>query len=55
MEQVKIINNVSERVVEDLHQRLARGWRVEIAASFSLYIHENICATWQPTRQRPHD
>lgn len=41
MEQVKIIDNVSERVVDDLRRRIARGGRVEIAAaSFSLYAYE---------------
>ena len=41
MELVKVINNVSERVVDDLKTKLSKGSRVSIAAvSFSIYAFE---------------
>ena len=41
MEQPKLINNISERVVDDLKQRLSKDTRVSIAAaSFSIYAFE---------------
>lgn len=41
MEQPKLINNISERVVDDLKQRLSKDTRVSIAAaSFSIYAYE---------------
>lgn len=41
MEQPKLINNINERVVDDLKVRLSRGGRVSVAAaSFSIYAFE---------------
>ncbi len=41
MEQLKLINNINERVVDDLKQRLSAHSRVAIAAaSFSIYAYE---------------
>lgn len=41
MEQPKLINNVNERMVDDLKQRLSKGTCVSIAASsFSIYAYE---------------
>ena len=41
MEQPKLINNISERMVDDLKQRLSKDTRVSIAAaSFSIYAYE---------------
>ena len=41
MELIKVINNVSERVVDDLKSKLSKGSRVSIAAaSFSIYAFE---------------
>ena len=41
MEQPKLINNISERVVDDFKQRLSKGACVSIAAaSFSIYAYE---------------
>lgn len=41
MELIKVINNVSERVVDDLKTKLSKGSRVSIAAaSFSIYAFE---------------
>ena len=41
MELPKLINNISERVVDDLKQRLSKDTRVSIAAaSFSIYAYE---------------
>ena len=41
MEQPKLINNISERVVDDLKGRLSKGACVSIAAaSFSIYAYE---------------
>ena len=41
MEQPKLINNINERVVDDLKVRLSRGSRVSVAAaSFSIYAFE---------------
>ena len=41
MELIKVINNVSERVVDDLKTKLSEGSRVSIAAaSFSIYAFE---------------
>lgn len=41
MELIKVINNVSERVVDDLKAKLSEGSRVSIAAaSFSIYAFE---------------
>lgn len=41
MEQPKLINNISERVLDDLKVRLSRGSRVSVAAaSFSIYAFE---------------
>lgn len=41
MEQPKLINNINERVVDDLENRLSQGSRVSIAAaSFSIYAFE---------------
>ena len=41
MEQPKLINNITERVVDDLRQRLSAQSRVSIAAaSFSIYAYE---------------
>lgn len=41
MEQPKLINNIRERVVDDLRQRLSAQSRVSIAAaSFSIYAYE---------------
>lgn len=41
MELIKVINNVSERVVDDLKSKLSEGSRVSIAAaSFSIYAFE---------------
>ena len=40
MEQPKLINNISERVVDDLKQRLSKDTCVSIAAaSFSIYAY----------------
>lgn len=41
MEQPKLINNITERVVDDLRQRLSAHSRISIAAaSFSIYAYE---------------
>lgn len=41
MELIKVINNISERVVDDLKTKLSKGFRVSIAAaSFSIYAFE---------------
>ena len=41
MNETKIINNISERVVDDLKERLSAGGRLSIAAaSFSIYAFE---------------
>lgn len=41
MEQPKLINNINERVVDDLKERLSKGSRISIAAaSFSIYAFE---------------
>ena len=41
MELIKAINNISERVVDDLKTKLSKGSRVSIAAaSFSIYAFE---------------
>lgn len=41
MEQPKLINNINERVTDDLKERLSQGGRVSIAAaSFSIYAFE---------------
>lgn len=41
MEQPKLINNINERVVDDLRQRLSTHSRISIAAaSFSIYAYE---------------
>lgn len=41
MELVKVINNISERVIDDLKTKLSKGSRVSIAAaSFSIYAFE---------------
>ena len=41
MEQPKIIDNISERVVDDLRARLSAGSRLSVAAaSFSIYAFE---------------
>ena len=41
MEQPKLIDNINERVVDDLKVRLSRGCRVSVAAaSFSIYAFE---------------
>ena len=41
MEQPKLINNISERVVDDFKQRLSKGACVSIAAAlFSIYAYE---------------
>ena len=41
MKLIKVINNVSERVVDDLKTKLSEGSRVSIAAaSFSIYAFE---------------
>lgn len=41
MELIKVINNISERVVDDLKTKLSKGSRVSIAAaSFSIYAFE---------------
>ena len=41
MEQPKLINNITERVVDDLRQRLSAQSRISIAAaSFSIYAYE---------------
>ena len=41
MELIKVINNVSERVVDDFKSKLSKGSRVSIAAaSFSIYAFE---------------
>lgn len=41
MEQPKLINNINERVVDDLRVRLTQGCRVSVAAaSFSIYAFE---------------
>lgn len=41
MEQPKLINNINERVVDDLRARLTQGCRVSVAAaSFSIYAFE---------------
>ena len=38
---IKVINNISERVVDDLKTKLSKGSRVSIAAaSFSIYAFE---------------
>ena len=43
MEQQKIIDNISERMVDDLKARLSAGSRVSIAAaSFSIYAFETL-------------
>ena len=45
MEQPKLINNITERVVDDLRQRLSAQSRVSIAAaSFSIYAYEALKA-----------
>ena len=45
MEQPKLINNITERVVEDLRQRLSARSRISIAAaSFSIYAYEALKA-----------
>lgn len=41
MEQPKLINNINERVVDDLKEKLSKGSRISIAAaSFSIYAFE---------------
>ena len=41
MELIKVINNISERVVDDLKTKLSKGSRVSIAAAFfSIYAFE---------------
>ena len=41
MELIKVINNISERVVDDLKTKLSKGSLVSIAAaSFSIYAFE---------------
>lgn len=41
MEHPKLINNITERVVDDLKKRLSRDSRVSVAAaSFSIYAFE---------------
>ncbi|MEI3054220.1 MAG: hypothetical protein V8T35_13025 [Prevotella sp.] len=41
MELIKVINNISERVIDDLKTKLSKGSRVSIAAaSFSIYAFE---------------
>lgn len=41
MEQPKLIDNINERVVDDLKVRLSQGGRVSVAAaSFSIYAFE---------------
>ena len=41
MEHPKLINNISERVVDDIKGRLSKGTFVSIAAaSFSIYAYE---------------
>lgn len=41
MELPKVINNISERVIDDLKVKLSKGSRVSIAAaSFSIYAFE---------------
>ena len=41
MELIKVINNISERVIDDLKTKLSKGSRVSIAAaSFSNYSFE---------------
>ena len=41
MEQPKLINNITERVADDLKERLSRDSRVSVAAaSFSIYAFE---------------
>ena len=41
MELIKVINNISERVVDDLKTKLSKESRVSIAAaSFSIYAFE---------------
>ena len=41
MKLIKVINNISERVVDDLKTKLSKGSRVSIAAaSFSIYAFE---------------
>lgn len=41
MQLPKVINNISERVVDDLKQKLSDGSRVSIAAAtFSIYAYE---------------
>ena len=41
MELIKAINNISERVIDDLKTKLSKGSRVSIAAaSFSIYAFE---------------
>lgn len=43
MELIKTINNISERVVDDLKTILSKGFRVSIAtASFSFYAFETL-------------
>lgn len=45
MEQPKLINNITERVVDDLRQRLSAHSRISIAAaSFSIYAYEALKA-----------
>lgn len=41
MEHPKLINNITERVADDLKKRLSRDSRVSVAAaSFSIYAFE---------------
>ena len=41
MELLKIINNISERVIDDLQQKLSMKSAVSVAAaSFSIYAYE---------------
>lgn len=43
MEQPKLIDNINERVVDDLKVRLSQGSRVSVAAaSFSIYAFETL-------------
>lgn len=52
MEQPKFLNNTTERVVDDLRQRLASGSRVAIAAaSFSIYAFEALKAELEKVQE----
>ena len=41
MEQPKVINNITDRVIDDLKVKISKGSRISLAAaSFSIYAYE---------------